>query len=211
MTSVDLGLPTPPPVPNRRRSRRPRVGTVSVGGDAPVSVQTMTTTSTADVDATFRQIAEVTAAGCDIVRVAVPSADDADALPRITAKSPVPVIVTSTSSAIEVRDKSKVVRLSQTTRSVNWTMETVEALDTRFPQVSGPLSGVVRCATHNRQSAVQQISAADANWVQAVSPAGITSVALVNGVLRRLAAHGLREGHRARRNGRSAPALRTAS
>ncbi|MFF4696452.1 flavodoxin-dependent (E)-4-hydroxy-3-methylbut-2-enyl-diphosphate synthase [Streptomyces chattanoogensis] len=68
------------------------LGSVLVGGGAPISVQTMTTTITADVDATLRQIAEVTAAGCDIVRVAVPSADDAQALPRIVAKSPIPVI-----------------------------------------------------------------------------------------------------------------------
>ncbi|MBB5110083.1 (E)-4-hydroxy-3-methylbut-2-enyl-diphosphate synthase [Streptomyces spectabilis] len=52
----------------------------------------MTTTNTADVDATLQQIAEVTAAGCDIIRVAVPSADDANALPAITKKSPIPVI-----------------------------------------------------------------------------------------------------------------------
>ncbi|MFD0385829.1 flavodoxin-dependent (E)-4-hydroxy-3-methylbut-2-enyl-diphosphate synthase [Streptomyces stramineus] len=69
-----------------------RVGDVPVGGGSPVSVQTMTTTTTADVDATLRQIAEVTAAGCDIVRVAVPSRDDADALPAIVAKSPLPVV-----------------------------------------------------------------------------------------------------------------------
>ncbi|MFI6768159.1 flavodoxin-dependent (E)-4-hydroxy-3-methylbut-2-enyl-diphosphate synthase [Streptomyces sp. NPDC050355] len=93
MTAIDLGLPTPPPAnPSRRRTRQIQVGSVAVGGGAPVSVQTMTTTITADVDATLRQIAEVTAAGCDIVRVAVPSADDAQALPRITAKSPIPVI-----------------------------------------------------------------------------------------------------------------------
>lgn len=59
---------------------------------APVSVQTMTTTNTADIDATLQQIAEVTAAGCDIVRVAVPTQDDADALPAIVAKSKLPVI-----------------------------------------------------------------------------------------------------------------------
>ncbi|GLZ77921.1 4-hydroxy-3-methylbut-2-en-1-yl diphosphate synthase (flavodoxin) [Actinorhabdospora filicis] len=76
----------------RRRSRRLMVGDVAVGGDAPVSVQSMTTTPTADVDATLRQIAELTAAGCDIVRVAVPSQDDADALPRITARSNLPVV-----------------------------------------------------------------------------------------------------------------------
>ncbi|MEU9126427.1 flavodoxin-dependent (E)-4-hydroxy-3-methylbut-2-enyl-diphosphate synthase [Streptomyces sp. NPDC048506] len=93
MTAIDLGLPTPPPAPPaRRRTRQIQIGCVPVGGDAPVSVQTMTTTVTADVDATLRQIAEVTAAGCNIVRVAVPTADDAQALPRITAKSPIPVI-----------------------------------------------------------------------------------------------------------------------
>jgi (E)-4-hydroxy-3-methylbut-2-enyl-diphosphate synthase len=68
------------------------VGSVPVGGGAPVSVQSMTTTPTADVDATLRQIAELNAAGCQIVRVAVPSQDDADALPAITRKSPLPVV-----------------------------------------------------------------------------------------------------------------------
>jgi (E)-4-hydroxy-3-methylbut-2-enyl-diphosphate synthase len=90
MTAVDLGLPVL--TPKRRRSRQVRVGSVPVGGDAPVSVQSMTTTLTADVDATLRQIAELTAAGCQIVRVAVPSQDDADALAAIAAKSPIPVI-----------------------------------------------------------------------------------------------------------------------
>ncbi|MGW1752366.1 flavodoxin-dependent (E)-4-hydroxy-3-methylbut-2-enyl-diphosphate synthase [Streptomyces sp. NPDC002092] len=94
-TPVDLGLPILPShqIPVRRRpTRQLRVGQVPVGGGAPVSVQTMTTTNTADTDATLQQIAQVTAAGCDIVRVAVPSADDADALPRIVARSPIPVI-----------------------------------------------------------------------------------------------------------------------
>ena len=52
----------------------------------------MTTTLTADVNATLQQIAELTAAGCDIVRVACPSQDDADALPAIARKSQIPVI-----------------------------------------------------------------------------------------------------------------------
>jgi (E)-4-hydroxy-3-methylbut-2-enyl-diphosphate synthase len=52
----------------------------------------MTTTPTADVDATLQQIAELTTAGCQIVRVAVPSQDDADALPTIARKSRIPVI-----------------------------------------------------------------------------------------------------------------------
>ncbi len=62
-------------------SRQIDVGGVPVGGDAPVTVQSMTTTLTADINATLQQIAELTASGCQIVRVAVPSQDDADALP----------------------------------------------------------------------------------------------------------------------------------
>jgi (E)-4-hydroxy-3-methylbut-2-enyl-diphosphate synthase len=85
--------PLPPPVvAPRRPSRKIRVGKVEVGGDAPVSVQSMTTTPTTDVNATLQQIAELTAAGCDIVRVACPSQDDADALPAIARKSQIPVI-----------------------------------------------------------------------------------------------------------------------
>ncbi len=93
-TPISLGMPSaPPPVlAPRRRSRKIRVGKVEVGGDAPVSVQSMTTTPTTDINATLQQIAELTAAGCDIVRVAVPSQDDADALPVIAKKSQIPVI-----------------------------------------------------------------------------------------------------------------------
>jgi (E)-4-hydroxy-3-methylbut-2-enyl-diphosphate synthase len=92
--TVQLGMPVaPPPVlAPRRPSRQIRVGKVAVGGDAPVSVQSMTTTLTSNVDATLQQIAELTAAGCDIVRVACPSQDDADALPAIARKSQLPVI-----------------------------------------------------------------------------------------------------------------------
>jgi (E)-4-hydroxy-3-methylbut-2-enyl-diphosphate synthase len=76
----------------RRKSRQVRVSDVLVGGDAPVSVQSMTTTKTADVDATLQQIAKLTATGCQIVRVAVPDTDDAEALPLIARRSPIPVI-----------------------------------------------------------------------------------------------------------------------
>lgn len=93
MTTVHLGMPTPPPkLAERRKTRQIMVGSVPVGGGAPVSVQSMTTTPTADVNATLQQIAELTAAGCQIVRVAVPSQDDADALPTIAKKSQIPVI-----------------------------------------------------------------------------------------------------------------------
>ncbi|WP_133740708.1 flavodoxin-dependent (E)-4-hydroxy-3-methylbut-2-enyl-diphosphate synthase [Actinorugispora endophytica] len=92
--SVDLGMPVAPPRPlaPRRKSRQIMVGSVPVGGDAPVSVQSMTTTLTSDINATLQQIAELTASGCQIVRVAVPSADDAAALPIIARKSQIPVI-----------------------------------------------------------------------------------------------------------------------
>src|SRR5947207_6846499 len=87
-------MPALPPqtLARRRKSRQIRVGSVPVGGDAPVSVQSMTTTLTADVNATLQQIAELTATGCDIVRVAVPSQDDAEALPAIARKSQIPVV-----------------------------------------------------------------------------------------------------------------------
>ena len=92
--NIDLGMPTPPPaiLSPRRPTRKVRVGSVWVGGDAPITVQTMTTTPTHDVDATLQQIAEVSAAGCDIVRVACPRQEDADALAAIASKSPIPVI-----------------------------------------------------------------------------------------------------------------------
>jgi (E)-4-hydroxy-3-methylbut-2-enyl-diphosphate synthase len=94
MTAISLGMPDLPlkPLATRRKSRQIMVGNVPVGGDAPVSVQSMTTTLTADVNATLQQIAQLTASGCQIVRVAVPSQDDADALPIIAKKSQIPVI-----------------------------------------------------------------------------------------------------------------------
>ncbi|MEU0797745.1 flavodoxin-dependent (E)-4-hydroxy-3-methylbut-2-enyl-diphosphate synthase [Amycolatopsis sp. NPDC005961] len=92
--TVALGMPAlPPPVlSERRKTRQLQVGSVGVGSDHPISVQSMTTTLTSDVNATLQQIAELTAAGCDIVRVACPSADDAEALPAIAKKSQIPVI-----------------------------------------------------------------------------------------------------------------------
>ncbi|MFD1504193.1 flavodoxin-dependent (E)-4-hydroxy-3-methylbut-2-enyl-diphosphate synthase [Georgenia yuyongxinii] len=83
---------TPPVLAPRRKTRKIRVGSVEVGGDAPVSVQSMTTTKTHDINATLQQIAELTASGCDIVRVACPTDKDAEALPIIAMKSKIPVI-----------------------------------------------------------------------------------------------------------------------
>ncbi|HET6212529.1 MAG TPA: flavodoxin-dependent (E)-4-hydroxy-3-methylbut-2-enyl-diphosphate synthase [Micromonosporaceae bacterium] len=94
MTTINLGMPSAPApaLASRRVSRQIMVGAVPVGGGAPVSVQSMTTTLTADVNATLQQIAELTATGCQIVRVAVPSQDDVEALPAIARKSQIPVI-----------------------------------------------------------------------------------------------------------------------
>ncbi|WP_019058828.1 flavodoxin-dependent (E)-4-hydroxy-3-methylbut-2-enyl-diphosphate synthase [Streptomyces prunicolor] len=94
MTAVSLGVPEMPvrPIAERRVSRRIEVGSVAVGGGAPVSVQSMTTTRTSDIGATLQQIAELTASGCQIVRVACPTQDDADALATIARKSQIPVI-----------------------------------------------------------------------------------------------------------------------
>lgn len=94
MPAVNLGLPKSPPptLTPRRKTRQIMVGKVAVGGDAPISVQSMTTTPTTDINATLQQIAELTASGCDIVRVAVPSQDDADVLRIIAKRSQIPVI-----------------------------------------------------------------------------------------------------------------------
>ncbi|WP_399889795.1 flavodoxin-dependent (E)-4-hydroxy-3-methylbut-2-enyl-diphosphate synthase [Streptomyces sp. BBFR51] len=93
MTAISLGMPdVPTRLAERRKSRQIQVGPVAVGGDAPVSVQSMTTTRTSDIGATLQQIAELTASGCQIVRVACPTQDDADALAVIAKKSQIPVI-----------------------------------------------------------------------------------------------------------------------
>jgi (E)-4-hydroxy-3-methylbut-2-enyl-diphosphate synthase len=96
--TVNLGMPAVPAPPLApRRVARPILlrhphHPVQVGGDAPVSVQSMATTLTCDINATLQQIAELTASGCQVVRVAVPTQDDADALPAIAKKSDIPVI-----------------------------------------------------------------------------------------------------------------------
>lgn len=93
MNIVNLGLPGSMNIVSpRRKTRKIKVGSIFVGGDAPISVQSMTTTQTSNINATLQQIAELTATGCDIVRVAVPTRDDAAALPIIAKKSQIPVV-----------------------------------------------------------------------------------------------------------------------
>src|SRR5436190_498105 len=78
--------------PRMASERQISVGGVAIGGGAPVVVQSMTLTKTHDVEATTGQIAALASAGCEVVRVAVPKLEDAEALPRIVRLSPIPVI-----------------------------------------------------------------------------------------------------------------------
>ncbi|AMW20702.1 4-hydroxy-3-methylbut-2-en-1-yl diphosphate synthase [Mycobacteroides chelonae] len=92
MTSLGIPSAPPPTLSPRRKTRQLMVGNVGVGSDSLVSVQSMCTTKTHDVNSTLQQIAELTASGCDIVRVACPRQEDADALAEIARKSKIPVI-----------------------------------------------------------------------------------------------------------------------
>ncbi|HEY7532737.1 MAG TPA: flavodoxin-dependent (E)-4-hydroxy-3-methylbut-2-enyl-diphosphate synthase, partial [Nitrospiraceae bacterium] len=76
----------------RRKTRQIHVGKIKIGGDAPVSVQSMCSTDTRDVAATVAQIRELEAVGCEVIRVAVPDTEAADALPKIKAAMTVPLI-----------------------------------------------------------------------------------------------------------------------
>lgn len=76
----------------RRLTRQIMVGNVPVGGDAPIAIQSMTNTDTRDIDATVSQIGQLAAAGCEIIRVAVPDSTAADVLREIKKQSPIPLI-----------------------------------------------------------------------------------------------------------------------
>lgn len=76
----------------RRKTRQIQVGKVKIGGDAPILVQSMTNTRTDDAAATLRQIGELAAVGCEIIRCAVPDMAAAEGLKRIVSESPIPVI-----------------------------------------------------------------------------------------------------------------------
>lgn len=76
----------------RRKSRKIRVGNVEVGGDAPISVQSMLTNDTRDVEESVSQIRRLADAGCEIIRLAVPDKEAAEALRSIVPRSPIPVV-----------------------------------------------------------------------------------------------------------------------
>lgn len=94
--NINLGIPgikeVFTPAFKRKNTRKIWMGDTPIGGDAPITVQSMCTTKTTDIGGTLQQIAALTAAGCDIVRVACPSADDAEALPIIARQSTIPVV-----------------------------------------------------------------------------------------------------------------------
>ncbi|HLB59311.1 MAG TPA: flavodoxin-dependent (E)-4-hydroxy-3-methylbut-2-enyl-diphosphate synthase [Bdellovibrionota bacterium] len=76
----------------RRKTRQIRVGKVAIGGGSPISIQSMTTTQTREVSSTVSQIKQLADAGCDLVRVTVPTLKDAESIPSIRMLSPVPII-----------------------------------------------------------------------------------------------------------------------
>ena len=76
----------------RKATRQIRVGSLSIGGQAPIAVQSMTNTPTRDVEATVGQIRQLEAAGCEIIRVAVPGEEDAAAIEKIKKKISIPLI-----------------------------------------------------------------------------------------------------------------------
>ena len=78
--------------PERRRTKSIRVGDVQIGNGAPITVQSMTNTKTANVDATVKQILELQDVGCEIVRVAVPDRDSAEAIPEIKKQISIPLV-----------------------------------------------------------------------------------------------------------------------
>lgn len=85
-------MSSPTPVRARRVSRKIYVGPLAIGGDAPISVQSMLVNDTRDVAESISQIRRLADAGCDVIRLAVPDREAADALTRIVPASPIPVI-----------------------------------------------------------------------------------------------------------------------
>lgn len=77
---------------NRRKTRIINVGDVAIGGDSPISVQSMTNTDTKNIPETVKQIRELTNAGCDIIRIAVPDMEAAEAFPAIIQQTDIPII-----------------------------------------------------------------------------------------------------------------------
>lgn len=76
----------------RRKTKKVKVGKIFIGGDAPITVQSMTNTDTRDIDKTVNQIKELQDEGCEIIRVAVPDMDAAEALKHIVKQINIPIV-----------------------------------------------------------------------------------------------------------------------
>ena len=76
----------------RMKTREIKIGSVTIGGENPIAIQSMTNTKTEDVEATVRQIRELTVAGCDIIRVAVPKMEAAKAISEIKKQISIPLV-----------------------------------------------------------------------------------------------------------------------
>ena len=76
----------------KKKTRQIQIGNLTLGGDAPVRIQSMTTTHTRDIDQTVDQIHQLEAEGCELVRVAVPTEEDARALGKIKSRIHIPLI-----------------------------------------------------------------------------------------------------------------------
>ena len=126
-----------------------------VGGDAPVSVQSMTTTLTSDVNATLQQIAELTASGCDIVRVACPSQDDAEALPEIAQHSQIPVI-----ADIHFQPKYVFAAIDAGCAAVRVNPGNIRKFDDQVKQIAAAAKGRGRLDPDRRQRRVARPAAA---------------------------------------------------
>jgi len=79
-------------LPERKKTRKVMVGRVAIGGDAPIAIQSMTNTKTTNVALTLEQIKNLESAGCELIRVAIPGFDAAEALKMIVSQSTIPVI-----------------------------------------------------------------------------------------------------------------------
>ena len=79
-------------LPERKKTRKVLIGKVAIGGDAPIAIQSMTNTKTANFALTLEQIKDLEAAGCELIRVAIPGFDAVEALKKIVSQSTIPVI-----------------------------------------------------------------------------------------------------------------------
>jgi (E)-4-hydroxy-3-methylbut-2-enyl-diphosphate synthase len=77
---------------NRRLSKKIKVGSIFIGGDAPISIQSMTNTKTSDIESTVKQILELEAVGCEVVRVTVNDMAAAEAIKTIKSRINIPLV-----------------------------------------------------------------------------------------------------------------------